>query len=483
MRVDKISISPILFLFLFLVMLFHTQAQDVYPGYAFYSSGRECRLYDMDKNLVHTWTSTYQCAGAARLCRDSSVLYSGRNPDGWSGGVLQGGQIQIINWNGELAWDFQYASSEYCPHHNIEIMYYTEDPKETPNVLLACYEKENNASELPDKLVEIKPTGKTTGEIVWQWYAWDHRTDDPYNHPELLEAPSDTRPGDWNHVNNISFNRELDQLVVDMKSFDEFVIIDHSTTIEEAAGHTGGKYGKGGDILYRWGQASNYGISGNDYIVGFHAGCWIPYVFPGTNIEMPGAGNVMFFHNDRDEVVEVTLPGNGDGIYPRNPGEAYGPDSPTWTYDMTNPGQHEGSVQRLPNGNTFICDANSSIYEVTSGGQTVWSLSARCIQAYKYDLKYLDQTTPIKEKNVSAQKTFAPKVYSNPATSKVHISFNNLNKSAEINIFAINGKKILSKIVDRNLFIWNAKNQPSGIYIVKLKIEESVFNKYINLIR
>jgi hypothetical protein len=27
---------------------------------------------------------------------------------------------------------------------------------------------------LVDSIVEVKPTGKTTGEVVWEWRAWDH---------------------------------------------------------------------------------------------------------------------------------------------------------------------------------------------------------------------------------------------------------------------------------------------------------------------
>ena len=50
----------------------------------------------------------------------------------------------------------------------------------------------------PDCLVEIKPTGKTTGEIVWEWRSWDHliqdrdKTKPNYGnvseHPELFDV-------------------------------------------------------------------------------------------------------------------------------------------------------------------------------------------------------------------------------------------------------------------------------------------------------
>ena len=50
----------------------------------------------------------------------------------------------------------------------------------------------------PDCLVEIKPTGKKTGEVVWEWRSWDHliqdrdKTKPNYGnvseHPELFDV-------------------------------------------------------------------------------------------------------------------------------------------------------------------------------------------------------------------------------------------------------------------------------------------------------
>src|SRR5207302_100486 len=46
---------------------------------------------------------------------------------------------------------------------------------------------------LPDCILEIKPTGKTTGEIVWEWHVWDHLIQDidktKPNYGEIAEHP------------------------------------------------------------------------------------------------------------------------------------------------------------------------------------------------------------------------------------------------------------------------------------------------------
>jgi hypothetical protein len=79
-------------------------------------------------------------------------------------------------------------------------------------------------------------------------------------------------------VNSVSYNAKLDQILISVRSFNEFWIIDHSVTTKEAAGHTGGRSGKGGDLLYRWGNPSAYraGKTSDQKLFAQHDAHWIP---------------------------------------------------------------------------------------------------------------------------------------------------------------------------------------------------------------
>ena len=99
-------------------------------------------------------------------------------------------------------------------------------------------------------------------------------------------------PADWTHFNSVDYNPELDQIVVSPREFGELWVIDRSTTIEEAAGRTGGNSGKGGSLLYRWGNPAAYksGSRADQKLFYQHDPKWIP---PG----LPGAGNILVFNN------------------------------------------------------------------------------------------------------------------------------------------------------------------------------------------
>jgi hypothetical protein len=74
-------------------------------------------------------------------------------------------------------------------------------------------------------------------------------------------------------------------------------------------------------------------------------------------------------------VEEIVPPVDAAGNYVLTPGTAYEPADPLWIYadpESFMSGFMSGS-QRLPNGNTLICEAGSGeFFEVTMAGKTVW---------------------------------------------------------------------------------------------------------------
>jgi hypothetical protein len=166
-------------------------------------------------------------------------------------------------------------------------------------------------------------------------------------------------------------------------NFCEIWIIDHGTTSEEARGHTGGRWGKGGDLLYRWGnpQAYRKGSNGEQRLFFQHNIQWIP---PGLR----GEGHLLVFNNggrrkplEYSSVDEFIPPTDEDGNYVRPKGGPFGPGQPSWSYSAPNKKDFFSwfisGAQRLPNGNTLInAGAVGIVFEVTPEGETVWRFSS-----------------------------------------------------------------------------------------------------------
>ncbi len=363
------------------------------PGLRIFQSipAGETRIVDNQGTIVKTYPGTG--ALTAHVMPDGTLVRAiqigGLTVTGMTG------RIERLAFDGTLLWQYQLAGPFRYAHHDIE-------PMPNGNVLVIAWDRRTRDDAiaagrdpasatapdfLPDSILEIQQTGPTTGNIVWEWHIWDHLIQDfdptkaNYGdvaaHPELVDInypPLVLGDGDWNHANGLDYDPVNDWIILSSRAQDEIYLIDHSTTTAEAADHTGGRRGKGGDILYRWGNPAAYraGTAAHQQLDGQHDPRFIP---PG----FPGAGNLTVFNNvyqaGQSAVHELTLPLDPQGNIELDPTTGrYGPTAPTWTF--TEAGffsQVTSSAERLPTGNTLICSGTQrELREVTPAGQTVW---------------------------------------------------------------------------------------------------------------
>jgi hypothetical protein len=486
-----------------LVSTLYAQSKT-YDGYTFVFGGKNLYLYDMDKTVVNKWTVQSTIQACSDLLRDSSVIVpSQASGSGFAKLAVPHGHFQILNWKGEITWDYTYASSSYTPHHDIEPVYRSNDPKEKPTFLIPCY------TSWGDKIVELRPTGKTTAEVIWEWYASDHLCESGCtDKSDVLDknkggSSSFNKTSDAMHVNNLSYNRKLDQIVIGCKGYNEMLVIDHSTTTAEAKTASGGKSGKGGSILYRWGNPANYGISGATKIFsGQHHCCWVLDTMPGTKQAIPDGGNFMVIDNGNKRVLEIENPFK-NGTYSRSTGKAFDPATFLWSYKPSGLAGNEGSIQKLPNGNYVICTggvdmgggfgeggsqssggtveaafpggSSGKVYEVTpsgtSSGTVVWELSGfgTSTEGYRYAYEYLNGgKTPVKNLAVTHADFSALKIGAMKSCGAVQITTDIGLSNATLALYTLSGKEVASISGGNSVKQWNVGFVPDGMYLVEI---------------
>jgi len=387
------------------VGLFINNTAKAFNGYLLFAPKQNTMTYliNNEGRLMHKWTtSKYPPGQSVYLLENGNLLRACMTQGRLSSGGGEGGRVEEYDWNDNLVWELDFSTETYMQHHDIKML-------PNGNILMLVIEKKTYAECLaagfnpakfqpeieakgimvPDYVAEIQPTKPKGGIVVWEWHTWDHLIQDfdaskanygsPKLHPELIDCDGDQRniPAFWNHMNSIDYNPELDQIALSVRGNSEVWIIDHSTTTAQAKEHTGGLRGKGGDLLYRWGNPECYGAgtTANQKYFEQHD---VEWVRPGY----PGAGNLTCFNNglgrgNYSTVDEFTPAINPDGSYSIVAGSAFSPATYTWTYQGTvNEPMYSENISgahRLPNGNTIICSGTVGRFlEVTSSGEIVW---------------------------------------------------------------------------------------------------------------
>ena len=301
-------------------------AASPYPGYTFYASGATAYLVDMTGRTVHTWTASSSAQTCAYLLPDGSALFPINNTACTSpshNGAWPHGRLQRISWDGVITWDYLFCDSTARAGYDIE-------PMPNGNVLIPA-----DSSTLA-KIFEIQPSGATGGSVVWSCTL-----------PTNITAST-------TYINSVSYNPDTDKILVDLQDPQhKLAVIDHAT------GNT--------EFTYTVGSSGRV-----------HAAAWVTRYFIGTTNIPAGAdfaamrtNNLLVVYNGGTNATEVSLATSNI----------------VKTFKWSAISLHEGSVQRLPNGNTLLSSGNTtSIAELADDGTIVATIVAKANveRAYRY---------------------------------------------------------------------------------------------------
>ena len=418
---------------------------QTYNGYTFFGVRSNTYLIDMEGRVAHTWP----VGTNPHLLTNGNVLdafggdvngFAGLKEVDWSGNTVW--QYTETRTNYSPHHDFLRI---YNSKLGTNTTLYIAAKSVTSNQCVAAGCNPTNSTYTNaqvDAIVEID----MSGNVVWEWCFFDHGIQDYdasksnyvgtgmsiSNYPGRLNLNLPGRPvtNDWLHCNAIDYNTNLDQIVITTAG-GEFYVIDHGKTF--TAGNPAASIvlaaSTNGDFIYRFGDPARYSqgsppsitpnwtvsTTGNKQIGACSDAQWIP-------AGLPGAGHFLVFNNGCDlfettpqsYIFEINgnlnASGNDTGLYVNPPTAGYytwsapGHDTDkqkksmsnqiTWMYySMANQGMFshlDSSIQRLPNGNTLICDSTEGhVFEVTSNGVAVWEyinpVTADGVTAYKRD--------------------------------------------------------------------------------------------------
>ena len=399
---------------------------NAYGGYTLFAAQGKTYLIDMQGRVAHSWTGG----------TDPRLLESGNLLD-WATSAAGAVGLRERDWTGNTVWEYFEKRSTYHPHGDFRRIW---DPKLGAYATLYLANRDVTAAQClvagcdpadapydgaqVDTVVEVD----MSGNVVWEWSFWDHAvqaidaTKANYagagkrvsDWPGKIDLNLPGRPlrANWLDCNSLDYNQALDQVLVNSRQ-GEMYVIDRGNTF--VAGDPAASLAKAatsaGDFLWRFGDPARYGqgnppsvgtnwetaTSGNKQIGGSSNAQWIAS-------GLPGAGRILVFNNNQylyqrtpqSYVFEVNpyvgSAGSDTGAYVNPPAAGY----TTWTFEkdtmkasqqlskqvvwkygslsnLTLFSHFGSSAQRLPNGNTLICATTEGYFlEIDASGNAAW---------------------------------------------------------------------------------------------------------------
>jgi hypothetical protein len=282
---------------------------------------------------VQSWTLPCESADAAVLLPSGNILYAGKSNDAVMPDLEgSGGLVQEMSPAGDIVWEYCDPYLHHAPFRmrngNTLVMKWVQVPENIASAVSGGGTgTERDGSMWGDVIQEIAADGR----VIWQWAA--HEKMNPEEFHRCALCPRDT----WTHGNSCSELPNGNILV-------SFAKVNTVAIIEKSSGNIVWHWGSGGELAHQ------------------HSPSRLPN------------GNILIYDNgyhpqglalNFSRVVEVDWK-TSDMV---------------WSYEGPEGGMLKmlffssmlSNCQRLPNGNTLICEGMTGrMFEVTSFQTLVW---------------------------------------------------------------------------------------------------------------
>jgi len=335
------------------VGLLYTEPEKVSEGLILFAPNYSKFAYLIDNCglVARKWVfETQSSYSSAYLLPDGSVARIVSQDDRAENG---NGCIEQRSWDDELIW--RYCSEENGHDFHSDLQYLPNGNFLVLSINTLSAENAIKAGVDPDlignlyfteSVIELIPRRTDDAIKVWEWHMADHLVQDfdstKLNYGSINEnfRKINANLGRYFHFNSIEYNATLDQIALSNFTNAEIYIIEHTTTKEEAASSTGGKYGFGGDLLFRWGNPQNYGAEGEQQLLDQHNPQWIPH----SNSRF--GGKLSLFNNEYGKLVGnintsgifiLDIDPDQNGIYPLSENGTFLPETPHYIWTNSSP--------------------------------------------------------------------------------------------------------------------------------------------------
>lgn len=306
-----------------------------FPGLTLFApqtGGGAVYLIDLDGEVVHQWQMPYPPGMYGYLTEHRTLIYNGRTP-GLNGrfidsGPWKGGALLEADWNGEVLWEVRHPDQHHdgirLANGNVLLLCLAELPQEIAGRVRGGRPgSEHNGKMHGDYLVEMTIDGR----VVWEWCSWEHLAPET----DCIVNAQDSRK-EWTHGNGLA---ELPDgnLVVSFRLISTVIIIERRT----------------GAVIWKLGP---------EMLNNQHAPTSLP------------SGNLLIFDNGTHRLDDHLPYSRAIEVDPKTK-------RVVWSYQDTPSTAFFSplisNAQRLPNGNTLICEGVfGRLFEVTHEGEVVW---------------------------------------------------------------------------------------------------------------